>query len=118
MRLQPSNPQTWVALGEYDLQTNNPQEALNELRAAVYLNPETIAPEALISDDPELLEVRNAYLLALRETGGAKKNGGPASRRDPRWPWEATFQLFAVLHCFRRGVLQRALQARRVLAGR
>ncbi len=71
VRLQPSNPQTWKALGIYDLQTHNPKEALNELRAAVYLNPEAIAPEATIVYYPELLEVRNAYLLALRETGGA-----------------------------------------------
>ena len=46
-----------------------PQEALNELRAAVYLNPETSPPNRVIDEDPELLEVRNAYLLALRETG-------------------------------------------------
>jgi hypothetical protein len=69
VRLQPSNPQTWVALGDYDLQANNPPEALKELRAAVYLNPETVAPESLIREDPELLEVRNAYLQALRESG-------------------------------------------------
>jgi hypothetical protein len=69
VRLQPSNPQTWVALGDYDLQAHNAQEALNELRAAIYLNPETIAPEAVIAYNPSLREVRNAYLLALRETG-------------------------------------------------
>jgi tetratricopeptide (TPR) repeat protein len=69
VRLQPSNPQTWVALGEYDLQAHDPADALNELRAAIYLNPQTIAPEATIIDNPGLLGVRNAYLLALRETG-------------------------------------------------
>jgi O-Antigen ligase/Tetratricopeptide repeat len=69
VRLQPSNPQAWVALGEYDLQMKDPQEALKELRAAVYLNPETVAPESVIAEDPELIEVRNAYLTALRETG-------------------------------------------------
>jgi O-antigen ligase len=69
VRLQPSNPQTWVALGEYDLQTGDPQEALKELRAAVYLNPETVAPEGDIREVPELISVRNAYLTALRETG-------------------------------------------------
>jgi Flp pilus assembly protein TadD len=67
VRLQPSNPQTWVALGEYDLQANDPQEALKALRAAVYLNPEVVAPEATIAEDPELLDVRNAYLVALRQ---------------------------------------------------
>jgi len=69
VRLQPSNPQTWVALGEYDLQAKDPKDALNELRAAIYLNPQTIAPEATIATNPGLLGVRNAYLLALRETG-------------------------------------------------
>jgi hypothetical protein len=69
VRLQPSNPQTWVALGEYDLQSHDPADALNELRAAIYLNPQTIAPEATIAHNPGLLGVRNAYLLALRETG-------------------------------------------------
>jgi len=69
VRLQPSNPQTWKVLGEYDLQAHDPQDALNELRAAIYLNPEAIAPEATIVYYPELIEVRNAYLLALRETG-------------------------------------------------
>jgi hypothetical protein len=69
VRLQPSNPQTWVALGEYDLQSHDPADALNELRAAIYLNPQTIAPEATIAENAGLLGVRNAYLLALRETG-------------------------------------------------
>ncbi len=69
VRLQPSNPQTWVALGEYDLQAHDPPDALNELRAAIYLNPQTIAPEATIIDNPGLLSVRNAYLIALREAG-------------------------------------------------
>jgi O-antigen ligase len=68
VRLQPSNPQTWVTLGEYDLQTGDPRDALNELRAAIYLNPETIAPESEIAEDPELIGVRDAYLVALRET--------------------------------------------------
>jgi hypothetical protein len=70
VRLQPSNPQTWKALGEYDLQSHDPRDALNELRAAIYLNPQTIAPEATIAYNPGLIDVRNAYLLALRETGG------------------------------------------------
>jgi O-Antigen ligase len=69
VRLQPSNPQTWVALGEYDLQANDPRDALNELRAAIYLNPQTIAPEAVIAQNPSLLSVRNAYLQALRQSG-------------------------------------------------
>lgn len=77
VRLQPSNPETWVALGEYDLQASDPQAAVGELRAAVYLNPETVAPEADIATDPGLLSVRNAYLLALRETA---PTGGTVAR--------------------------------------
>jgi hypothetical protein len=52
VRLQPSNPQTWLTLGQYDM-TSNPREAVSELRAAVYL-------------DPESVPIQNAYVEALR----------------------------------------------------
>ncbi len=68
VHLQPSNPQTWKALGEYDLRNGNPTAALNELRATVYLNPEAVAPLSVIQYDPELLAIQNAYIQALRET--------------------------------------------------
>ncbi len=68
VHLQPSNPQTWKALGEYDLRNGNPKAALNELRATVYLNPEAVAPLASIQYDPELLAIQNDYIQALRET--------------------------------------------------
>ncbi len=67
VHLQPSNPQTWQTLGEYDLQTGNPKAALNELRATVYLNPEAVAPLSAIEHDPALLAIQNAYIQALRE---------------------------------------------------
>ncbi len=51
-RLQPSNPETWLTLGEYDLKTD-PRAAVQELRAAVYLNPMSIPAQ-------------NAYVRALR----------------------------------------------------
>ena len=54
VQMQPSNPETWLTLGEYDLKSN-PQAAVGELRAAVYLNPESIAAQ-------------NAYVQALRTT--------------------------------------------------
>jgi hypothetical protein len=54
VQMQPSNPETWLTLGEYDLK-NNPRAAVGELRAAVYLNPESIAAQ-------------NAYVQALRAT--------------------------------------------------
>jgi hypothetical protein len=52
VRLQPSNPQTWLTLGEYDM-TADPPAAAGELRAAVYL-------------DPESIPTQNAYVQALR----------------------------------------------------
>ena len=74
VHLQPSNPQTWKALGEYDLRNGNPTAALNELRATVYLNPEAVAPLASIQYDPELLAIQNAYIQALRETMRSSAN--------------------------------------------
>jgi hypothetical protein len=54
VRLQPSNPQTWLELGLYD-RPSQPQAALQELRAAVYL-------------DPQSIPIQNAYVEALRAT--------------------------------------------------
>ena len=54
VRLQPSNPETWLTLGEYDLQTD-PRAAVQELRAAVYL-------------DPLSIPTQNAYVRALEAT--------------------------------------------------
>jgi Flp pilus assembly protein TadD len=71
VHLQPSNPQTWKALGEYDLQNGKPTAALNELRATVYLNPLAVAPLSEIQYDPELLAIQNAYIEALRESTAA-----------------------------------------------
>ena len=67
VRLQPSNPQTWLALGEYDL-ARQPLAARNELAAAIYLNPESIAPEAIASGNPEAIAIQNSYVQALRAT--------------------------------------------------
>ncbi len=65
VRLQPSNPQTWLALGRFDLQAD-PQAALHELRAGIYLDPELIAPEALSSGKQEAIQTYNQYVTALR----------------------------------------------------
>jgi hypothetical protein len=67
VRLQPSNPQTWLTLGEYDLPVQ-PLAARNELAAAIYLNPESIAPEAIAAGNPEAITIQNSYVLALRAT--------------------------------------------------
>jgi tetratricopeptide (TPR) repeat protein len=62
---QPSNPQTWQTLGEYDLNAGADQMARNELRAAVFLNPQSV-------------ETQNDFVLALRATPA------PASRTPTR----------------------------------
>jgi cytochrome c-type biogenesis protein CcmH/NrfG len=74
VRLQPSNPQTWVALGEYDL-TSNPEAALADLHAAIYLNPESIAPELIADGNPEAVTIQNDYVEALRATGSTATAG-------------------------------------------
>ncbi|HTR71952.1 MAG TPA: O-antigen ligase family protein [Solirubrobacteraceae bacterium] len=72
VRLQPSNPQTWLALARHDL-TSAPAAAVKELQAAIYLNPESIAPEAIAPPyaNPEYVEIYNDYIQALRATGTA-----------------------------------------------
>jgi cytochrome c-type biogenesis protein CcmH/NrfG len=57
VRMQPSNPETWSTLGEYDLHSN-PTAAVRELRAAVYL-------------DPQSVPLQNVYVEALRAAGPA-----------------------------------------------
>jgi hypothetical protein len=72
VQLQPSNPQTWLTLGEYDL-TSRPRAAVEELRAAVYLDPESIPDQ-------------NAYIQALRAApgaGGTPAAGAPKGARRP-----------------------------------
>jgi O-antigen ligase len=72
VRLQPSNPQTWLALARHDL-ASEPAVALKELQAAIYLNPELIAPEAIAPPyaNPESVEIYNDYVQALRATDTA-----------------------------------------------
>jgi hypothetical protein len=68
VREQPSNPQTWLALGRYDL-AHDPRAALGAMRAAIFLNPESIAPELLTPErkEREAIEIYNDYLLAVRD---------------------------------------------------
>ena len=65
VRLQPSNPQTWLYLGEYDL-SRDPRSAVNELGAAIYLDPESIAPELVQQGNTRAIEIQNDYVQALR----------------------------------------------------
>jgi hypothetical protein len=78
VQLQPSNPQTWFTLGQYDM-TSNPQQAVSELRAAVYLDPESVA-------------IQNAYVEALRAAPAATAQNrerrplASSTRRTPGSP--------------------------------
>ena len=95
VRLQPSNPKSWLNLGRYDL-SSNPRAALHELQAAIYLDPESIAPEELAPPypNPESVEIYNDYIKALRNseqasTGfksatGSLAGAGAAARREAR----------------------------------
>jgi hypothetical protein len=67
VRLQPSNPQTWLALGEFELPID-PNAALNDLHSAIYLNPESIAPELIAARNPEAVTIQNDYAEAVRAT--------------------------------------------------
>jgi tetratricopeptide (TPR) repeat protein len=69
VRMQPSDPRTWLALGESDL-TRAPRSALSELSAAIYLDPESIAPELIARGVPEAITIENEYVQALRASGG------------------------------------------------
>jgi tetratricopeptide (TPR) repeat protein len=81
VRLQPSNPETWLRLAQYDL-PSDPRAALNELQAAIYLNPEVVSPEAVASGNPESIEVQNDYAQAVRASTPPPRPA-PAARRRP-----------------------------------
>ena len=70
VKLQPSNPRTWLELGRHDLGLD-PRAAMKELQAAIYLNPESIAPEAISGPaaQEESIEIYNEYIEALRASG-------------------------------------------------
>jgi hypothetical protein len=65
VRLQPSNPQTWLTLGVYDL-PRNPSAAVSELAAAIFLDPESSSAEAIAQGNPEAITIQNDYVQALR----------------------------------------------------
>jgi O-antigen ligase len=72
--LQPSNPQTWIALGQFDLThpsaglgaAGATSAALREISAAIYLNPELVSREAIAQGNREAIAVQNDYVDALR----------------------------------------------------
>jgi O-Antigen ligase len=73
VRLQPSNPETWLALGRFDLSAN-PTAALGEFRAAIYLDPESIAPQLIAENNEEAVTIQNDFILALRRARTAPSN--------------------------------------------
>jgi hypothetical protein len=105
VRLQPSNPQTWLTLGEYDLASahagapnaaveRGAGSALSEISAAIYLNPQSIAPEAIAKGNPEAIRIQNDYVEALRaralapslarSASAAQRRAAAAARRASR----------------------------------
>lgn len=80
VRLQPSNPQTWLALARHDL-ASEPAVALKALQAAVFLNPVLISPEAIAPPYPngESVEIYNDYVQALKATEGSHSSTTSAS---------------------------------------
>ncbi|HEY2718014.1 MAG TPA: O-antigen ligase family protein [Solirubrobacteraceae bacterium] len=87
VRLQPSNPQTWLTLGQYDL-ASDPIAAEHELAAAIYLNPESVAPEAIVQGNPEAIAIQNDYVQALRAVSAqhTKATLKPAKRKRATTP--------------------------------
>ena len=86
VRLQPSNPQTWLTLGRYDL-TNDPAAALPEFQAAIYLNPESIAPESIANKQREAIEIYDDYIQAVRASSSLKTaSASPTASRCRRAP--------------------------------
>jgi hypothetical protein len=97
VHLQPSNPQTWLELGEYDLSGPRASEppggsgaraasALSEISAAIYLNPQSIAPEAIAKGNPEAIRIQNDYVEALRASmvaASRRVNATPKRSRRP-----------------------------------
>jgi hypothetical protein len=83
VRLQPSNPQTWLTLGQYDL-TKDPAAAVHELAAAIYLDPESSSPEALATGNPESLALQDDYVQALRAANAQTLAAKAAHRRAQR----------------------------------
>ncbi|MGD0454550.1 MAG: O-antigen ligase family protein [Solirubrobacteraceae bacterium] len=79
VRLQPSNPETWLALGRYELEGGDPASAVGALQAAIYLNPESIAPEAVADGRPEAIETQNDYIQALRASAAQQESARRAA---------------------------------------
>jgi hypothetical protein len=79
VREQPSNPQAWLALGRYEL-TRDAAAAVHELQAAIYLDPESISPEAIAAGKPQAIQLHNEYIQALAAAEAATLKSASAAR--------------------------------------
>ena len=84
VKLQPSNPETWLHLGLYEIR-GNPRMALSDLEAVIYLDPQSIAPELITGPRASTtsIELQNAYIQALRAAAAAapvKSGSAPLGR--------------------------------------
>jgi Tfp pilus assembly protein PilF len=79
VRLQPSNPQPWLVLGRYELEHDDPSTAVSALQAAIYLDPESISPEAIAEGRREAIDVQNDYIEALRQASAARESAARAT---------------------------------------
>jgi tetratricopeptide (TPR) repeat protein len=95
VKLQPSNPETWLHLGLYEVR-GNPRMALSDLEAVIYLDPQSVAPELITGPRATAtsIELQNAYIQALRATAATAplksgiaplgRAGGVAPKVRPR----------------------------------
>ncbi|HYB24567.1 MAG TPA: O-antigen ligase family protein [Solirubrobacteraceae bacterium] len=81
VRLQPSNPQTWLALGRDQL-TSDPAAAVKDLQSAIYLDPASISAEAIAAGEREAIEVHNDYIEALEGAARRASTREAASARE------------------------------------
>jgi O-antigen ligase len=80
VRIQPSNPQAWLALGRYELQDGDAAGAVGALQAAIYLNPAWISAEAIADGRRTAIETQNDYIQALR-AAAQQREAREAARR-------------------------------------
>jgi hypothetical protein len=85
VKSQPSNPQTWRTLGEYDM-TANPRAAVDELRAAVYLNPESIPTQNAYVRALEAASLANAQRHTSHNVSQFKDRRGTGAQNRLRRP--------------------------------
>jgi tetratricopeptide (TPR) repeat protein len=82
VRIQPSNPESWLALGHDELQDGDPAAAVGALQAAIYLDPELIAPEAIADGRRKAIETQNDYIQALRAAATQKQAAHAATLKS------------------------------------